>query len=102
MVDVGINKYKMVIVNVPKDSSHPSVSITFAGLYGTIAGMSSMGLTGTYVLLYNVPLGLLNLFLTCAVHEANLEENEISFSGFPWTLRLRYIMENAKNIDEAR
>lgn len=36
----------MVIVNVPKDSSYPSVSITFAGLYGTIAGMSSMGLTG--------------------------------------------------------
>ena len=48
MVNVGVNKYKMVIVNVPKDSSHPSVSITFAGLYGTIAGMSSMGLTGTY------------------------------------------------------
>lgn len=36
------------------------------------------------------------------VHEANLEENEISFSGFPWTLRLRYIMENAKNIDQAK
>ena len=46
VVLTGINKYKMVIVNVPKDSSYPSVSITFAGLYGTIAGMSSMGLTG--------------------------------------------------------
>ena len=66
MVDVGINKYKMVIVNVPKDSSHPSVSITFAGLYGTIAGMSSMGLTGKYILLYYVPSGLLNLILTCS------------------------------------
>ena len=48
-VNVGINKYKMVIVNVPKDSSHPSVSITFAGLYGTIAGMSSIGLTGIHM-----------------------------------------------------
>lgn len=45
-VIVGINKYKMVTVNVPKDSAFPSVSIGYAGLYGTIAGMSSQGLTG--------------------------------------------------------
>lgn len=36
------------------------------------------------------------------VHEANLEENEITFSGFPWTLRLRYIMEYASDLQEAR
>jgi len=45
-VIVGINKYKMVTVNVPKDSVFPSVSIGYAGLYGTIAGMSSQGLSG--------------------------------------------------------
>ena len=31
------------------------------------------------------------------VHEANLEEDEETFLGFPWLLRLRYIMENAHN-----
>ena len=36
------------------------------------------------------------------VHEANLEENEITFSGFPWTIRLRYIMEYASDLQEAR
>jgi len=40
----------MVTVNVPKDSAFPSVSIGFAGLYGTIAGMSSQGLTGAQAL----------------------------------------------------
>lgn len=35
------------------------------------------------------------------VHEANLEESAITFTGFPWLLRLRYIMENAANIPEA-
>lgn len=36
------------------------------------------------------------------VHEANLEENEITFEGFPWTLRLRFIMEYASNLHKAR
>lgn len=35
------------------------------------------------------------------VHEANLESNDITFSGFPWVLRLRHVMAYAKNIDEA-
>ena len=47
---------------------------------GALTGMSSAGLT---------------------VHEANLEESAITFDGFPWLLRLRYVMENAANIDEA-
>ena len=44
-----------------------------------LTGMSSQGLT---------------------VHEANLESNDISFFGFPWLLRLRYIMSYAKNLQE--
>ena len=48
----------------------------YGGLYGALLGMSAEGLT---------------------THEANLEETEITFSGFPWLLRLRYIMENAHN-----
>ena len=44
----------------------------------------------------------LSTFCFIAVHEANLEENVISFKGFPWTIRLRYIMEYAKDLAEAR
>lgn len=49
----------------------------FAGLTGALAGMSAKGLT---------------------VHEANLEESVESFVGFPWVLRLRYVMENANSL----
>ena len=79
--DTGINKYKIVVVTVPDDGAVASASVGFAGLYGTLAGMSAAGLT---------------------VHEANLEEDEISFLGFPWVLRLRYIMEFAKDLSTAR
>lgn len=79
--DTGVNKYKLVVVTVPDDGAMPSVSVGFAGLYGTLAGMSAAGLT---------------------VHEANLEEDKISFLGFPWVLRLRYIMEFANDISTAR
>jgi len=50
-------------------------------MIGALAGMSSQGIT---------------------VHEANLEEDEITFNGFPFPLRLRYIMENAQNLQEAQ
>ena len=79
--DTGINKHKLVTIVVPDDGSNPSVQFGFVGLFGTLTGMSSKGLT---------------------VHEANLEEDEITFDGFPWALRLRYIMEYADNIAEAK
>lgn len=79
--DTGVNKYKLLMVTVPDDGAMASVSIGFVGLYGALAGMSAAGIT---------------------LHEANLEENQISFSGFPWVLRLRYIMEFAKDIVTAR
>ena len=79
--DTGVNKNKLVMVVVPDDGSNPSVTLGFVGLYGTLAGMSAKGIT---------------------VHEANLEENVISFTGFPWTLRLRYIMEFADNLQGAQ
>ena len=41
-------------------------------------------------------------FSGLTVHEANLEENEITFDGFPWTLRLRYIMEYASDLQQGR
>lgn len=77
--DTGINKYKLVTVfHPPGGIAHATVG--FAGVWGALTGMSAAGLT---------------------VHEANLEENEISFAGFPWLLRLRYIMESASNASEA-
>ncbi len=79
--DTGINKNKLVMVMVPDDGAIASVSLGFAGLYGTLAGMSASGLT---------------------VHEANLEEDIISFRGFPWVLRLRFIMEFAQDISTAQ
>lgn len=59
--DTGVNKHKLVVVTVPSDGAIPSASLGFAGLYGAMAGMSSLGLT---------------------LHEANLEEEQISFLGF--------------------
>ena len=52
---------------------------SFEGFVGALTGMSKAGLT---------------------VHEANLEESVETFLGFPWVLRLRYIMENANNLAE--
>lgn len=79
--DSGINRYKLVAVFHPDDGGHAHATFGFAALYGALAGMSEHGLS---------------------VHEANLEEDEITFDGFPWVLRLRYIMENAANLAEAR
>lgn len=79
--DTGINKNKLVMVTVPDDGTTPSASIGFVGLYGALAGMSAAGIT---------------------MHEANLEEDQISFTGFPWVLRIRYIMEFASDIVTAK
>jgi len=79
--DTGIAQYKLITVFHPNDGKYAHATCGFAGLIGALAGMSSQGLT---------------------VHEATLEENEITFEGFPWIMRLRYIMENAKNLEEAQ
>lgn len=50
-------------------------------MYGVLAGMSAAGLTA---------------------HEANLEEDLITFRGFPWVLRLRFILEFAHGLSEAQ
>jgi hypothetical protein len=78
--DTGMSQHKLVTIWAPSDGAHAHVTLGWAGVHGSIAGMSSQALTA---------------------HEANLEENEITFQGFPWTLRLRYIMENAASMKEA-
>lgn len=82
LTDSGISKYKLVTVHHPpkgsKTFSHATVG--WAGIWGAITGMSSQGLT---------------------VHEANLESNDITYRGFPWVLRLREVMSQARTLDQA-
>lgn len=79
--DTGISKNKLITIHHPPlNKGYAHATIGWSGLWGAITGISSQGLT---------------------VHEANLESNDITFRGFPWVLRLRYVMANAKNIDEA-
>jgi len=78
--DTGIAQYKVVTVFHPEDGGFVHATVGFAPLWGALTGMSSKGIT---------------------VHEANLEEDQITFGGFPWVLRLRYVMENAANLAEA-
>ena len=73
-------RYKAVTVFHPPGKV-PHAVVGYIGLWGALTGMSQAGLT---------------------VHEANLEEKQITFAGFPWLLRLRYIMENARNNAEAK
>jgi len=78
--NTGVNKYKAVTIFSPNDGAIPHAVTGYIGLWGALLGISAEGLT---------------------THEANLEETEITFSGFPWLLRLRYIMEYAHNTSEA-
>ena len=41
--DTGVNKHKVVMVIVPNDGGIPSATLGFAGLFGTLAGMSAKG-----------------------------------------------------------
>merc|ERR1712137_105510 len=77
--DLGLDQFKIVQVWHPYGAYEHS-AIGYSIMYGVLAGMSSKGIS---------------------VHEANLESNSETFRGFPWVLRLRYIMENSKNINEA-
>jgi hypothetical protein len=77
--DTGISTYKLVTIYHPlKGFAHATFG--WAGIWGSITGISSQGIT---------------------VHEANLESDDVTFEGFPWVLRLRYIMASAKTISEA-
>jgi hypothetical protein len=76
--DSGISKFKLMTVYVP-DGASPHATLGFVGFWGALAGMSKSGLT---------------------VHEANLEESVDTFVGFPWSLRLRWIMEHATSLHD--
>lgn len=78
--DSGIARNKLITVySLAGTVSHATFG--FAGFMGALAGMSAAGLT---------------------VHEANLEMKVNNFDGFPWALRLRWIMESATSISQAK
>ena len=79
-VDTGLNQYKLVTVYHPPGGAHAHATIGFAGVTGALTGISSQGVT---------------------VHEANLESDRDSFYGFPWTLRLRAVMERTATLADA-
>lgn len=79
MPDTGLAKHKLLTVHHPAGGK-AHVDIGWSGVWGALAGISEAGIT---------------------VHEANLESDDSSFEGFPWILRLRYIMERANNLQEA-
>eukprot|EP01038_Epipyxis_sp_PR26KG_P005160 gene5160-7183_t len=76
--DSGISTDKLITIYHPANGNSYA-TFGWSGIWGAITGMSSKGIT---------------------VHEANLESNDITFRGFPWTLRLRHVMAYANNIDE--
>jgi hypothetical protein len=77
--DSGISKYKLITVHHPSNG-YSHATFGWAGIWGSITGISSQGITA---------------------HEANLESNDITFRGFPWVLRLRHVMAYASNLNEA-
>jgi hypothetical protein len=82
--DSAINRYKLVTVYQIMENGQlakvPYATVGFAGFMGSLAGMSKAGLT---------------------LHEANLEEKTETYFGFPWAMRLRWIMENSHSLSDA-
>jgi hypothetical protein len=74
--NTGINENKVIFVWKVKDTI-PHLTIGFPAMLGALTGMSKAGLT---------------------VHEAGLDSLRQTELGFQWTLRLRYIMMKANNL----
>lgn len=78
--NTGLARYKLVTVFHPP-SAIAHVTFGFAGLYGALTGMSAEGIT---------------------VHETGVDSRKETFDGFPWVLRLRFIMEHAVDLASAQ
>eukprot|EP01100_Stratorugosa_tubuloviscum_P012094 TRINITY_DN557_c0_g1_i1.p1 TRINITY_DN557_c0_g1~~TRINITY_DN557_c0_g1_i1.p1 ORF type:complete len:525 (-),score=215.46 TRINITY_DN557_c0_g1_i1:25-1539(-) len=77
--NAGISKYKLLTI-YHEEGQNPYVTIGFAGLIGSLTGMSSKGIT---------------------VHEAGNDVTKETFDGFTWTLRLRAVMAQAYDLQSA-
>mmetsp|Transcript_57157 Transcript_57157/g.134534 ORF Transcript_57157/g.134534 Transcript_57157/m.134534 type:complete len:492 (-) Transcript_57157:53-1528(-) len=78
--DTGIAANKVIVVWHPENAvAHAAAG--FAGLYGSLVGMSAAGVT---------------------VGESGDDNTRETFQGMPWVLRLRALMETATTLAEAR
>jgi len=75
----GIAKNKLITFYHPT-GSYSHAAIGFAGLIGAITGISSQGIF---------------------VAESDNDSNKVTFDGFAWSMRLRYVMEHADSINSA-
>eukprot|EP01090_Pellita_catalonica_P001670 TRINITY_DN11432_c0_g1_i1.p1 TRINITY_DN11432_c0_g1~~TRINITY_DN11432_c0_g1_i1.p1 ORF type:complete len:519 (+),score=87.78 TRINITY_DN11432_c0_g1_i1:144-1559(+) len=82
--NTGINKYKLVIFyDITEDSGRKLpgyASIGFTDGLGALAGISQIGIT---------------------VSEMNLDNSRVTFSGPPFPLRLRMVLEQGKDLESA-
>eukprot|EP00331_Platyophrya_macrostoma_P013477 CAMPEP_0176408802 /NCGR_PEP_ID=MMETSP0127-20121128/2155_1 /TAXON_ID=938130 /ORGANISM="Platyophrya macrostoma, Strain WH" /LENGTH=511 /DNA_ID=CAMNT_0017788131 /DNA_START=3 /DNA_END=1538 /DNA_ORIENTATION=+ len=81
--NTGINKYKNVIVYEIQDPVlviPPYASIGFTFGLGALAGINMAGITTS---------------------EMNLDNSRTTFSGVPFPMRLRYVLEGATNLETA-
>ena len=114
LTDTGVNEFKLVTVYSP-DGQTPHATGTdtdqqFAPLivmmdsrlrrHRWCAHRNEQGWPHRWAM--DMPDSTLVSLTLCSVHEANLESDQDSFNGFPWTLRLRTIMQDAANLDQAK
>lgn len=72
----------MTIVHPPKSEGekYSHVNFAFAGMWGALAGMSSQGIVMT---------------------EIGNDSKATNWLGLAWTMRMRFIMENAEDLERA-
>ncbi|EFA81482.1 hypothetical protein PPL_05470 [Heterostelium album PN500] len=76
----GISQHKVLAVYHPTTGGSAFLNVGFAGLLGSITGISANGIF---------------------VAESDSDTRPVTFDGFAWTLRLRYVMQYASTIEEA-
>lgn len=78
--DTGIARYKMLAFYDP-DGQVPYVIATYTGLIGALNGMNMSGIT---------------------VSEIGSHNNNLTYKGEPWTLRMRDILSTTSDLDQVR
>lgn len=78
--DTGIANFKMLAIYEP-DGQIPYVMATYTGLLGALNGMNKSGIT---------------------VSEIGSHNNNTTYKGEPWTLRMRDILSTATNLEQVK
>lgn len=82
VVDSGVSRAKLITVYHPPEAGRAAyATFGFAGFLGAIAGMSARGVTVT---------------------QSNLDNSRVTMRAAAWPFRLRYILETAATVADAR